>query len=146
MRPDSGRVLGIDLGAARIGVAVSDSGRRLATGVTAVKRTGDRTREHAEIAALVEDYDAICVVVGVPVSMSGDVGPAARSALEEVAQLEAALGVPVTTVDERLTTVAASGALRSSGRSAKRQRAVIDQTAAAMLLQTWLDRQRNVPS
>lgn len=146
MTPDFGRVLGLDLGAARIGVAVSDSGRSLATGVTAVKRTGDRAREHAEIAALVEDYDAICVVVGVPVSMSGDVGPAARSALEEVAQLEAALGVPVTTVDERLTTVAASGALRSSGRSAKRQRAVIDQTAAAMLLQTWLDRQRNVPS
>lgn len=139
--PPDGRLLGLDLGQARIGVAVTDSGRTLATGVTAVARTGDRPRDHVAIAGLVAEHGAVGVVVGVPLSLSGEVGPAARRALEEVEQLRAALAVPVGTVDERLTTVAASGALRSSGRSARRQRAVIDQTAAAMLLQTWIDRQ-----
>ena len=139
MRRD-GRLLGLDLGGRRIGVAVTDSGRTLATGVTAIERSGDQRRDHAAIASLVEEYSAVGIVVGVPYSLSGGTGPAAAAALEEIEQLRENLGIDVETVDERLTTVAAAGALRASGRRAKSARAVIDQTAAAVLLQSWIDR------
>jgi len=142
MRHD-GRLLGLDLGARRIGVAVTDSGRTLATGVTAVERSGDRSRDHAAVIGLVEEYEAAGVIVGVPYSLTGGTGPAAAAALEEVEQLRAALaslGVEVDTVDERLTTVSAAGALRAAGKKSKKARSVIDQTAAAVLLQSWIDR------
>lgn len=140
---DDGRLLGLDLGTRRIGVAVTDSGRTIATGVTTIVRSGDLTRDHAAITALVEEYGAVGVVVGVPYSLDGSKGPAASAALSEVAQLRsgvAAVGAEVVTVDERLTTVAAAGRLRSAGKKAKQARSVIDQTAAAVLLQSWIDR------
>lgn len=140
----SGRVLGLDLGSRRIGVAVSDTGQTVASGVTAIQRGTDRSADHDAISALVVEYDAVGVVVGVPLSLSGEKGPAARNALEEVQQLRRRLRVEVDTVDERLTTIAASSALRAAGRSSRRQRSVVDQTAAALLLQTWIDRQKNL--
>ena len=143
MRSD-GRLLGLDLGARRIGVAVSDSGRTVATGVEALTRSGRVETDHRAVAALVEEYGAVGVVVGVPLSLTGEPGPAARQVLEEVEALRGALPVEVETIDERLTTVVASGALRAAGRPAKRQRAVVDQTAAAMLLQTWIDRETSL--
>ena len=143
MRSD-GRLLGLDLGARRIGVAVTDSDRTLATGVRALARSGSHTSDHRAVAALVEEYGAVGVIVGIPLSLSGDLGPAARSVLDEVEELRAALAVEVDTVDERLTTVVASGALRAAGRSSRRQRPVVDQTAAAMLLQTWIDRENSL--
>ncbi len=136
----TGRLLGLDLGSRRIGVAVTDSGRTVATGVGNVERSGARARDHAAIATMVEEYGATGVVVGVPYSGSGATGPAAAAPREEIAELRAALGVPVDTVDERLTTVAAAGALRTSGRKGRRARQVIDRTAAAVLLQSWVDR------
>ena len=137
---EGGRLLGLDLGNRRIGVAVSDSARLLATGVKALERSGDRRRDHAAIAALVEEYEAVGIVVGVPYSMSGSIGPAAAAALEEVEDMKATVGVDVVTVDERLTTVAAHGALRSGGKSTRARKSVVDQTAAAVILQSWLDR------
>ncbi len=139
MRGD-GRLLGLDLGSRRIGVAVTDSARTLATGVTSIERSGDRGRDHAAIAALIEEYSAVGLVVGVPYSLSGGTGPAATAALQEIEELRGSLGIDVETVDERFTTVSAAGALRASGRRAKGARAVIDQTAAAILLQSWIDR------
>ncbi len=133
-----GRVLGLDLGQARIGVAVSDSDRRVATPVAVVRRRGDRVSEHREIAGLAADHDAVGLVVGLPLSLSGEVGPAARRVLEEIPELGAACGLPVDQVDERFSTVSASRALRAGGRNARRQRDVIDSAAAAELLQTWL--------
>jgi putative Holliday junction resolvase len=121
-------------------VAVTDSGRTVATGVTTVERSGDAARDHRAIAALVDEYQAAGVVVGVPYSLDGSEGPAASAVLDEVTRLRAALEVPVDIVDERLTTVAAAGALRSGGRKGRKARAVIDRTAAAVLLQTWIDR------
>ncbi len=138
-----GRILGLDLGARRIGVAVSDSDRRLATGVTAIVRQ-DPAADHQAVAAFVADYDATAVVVGMPLSLSGERGPAARAAADEVGRLRAVLDVPVHTVDERLTTVQAASGLRAAGRRSRQQREVIDQQAAAELLQTWLERQRAV--
>lgn len=137
---DGGRLLGLDLGSRRIGVAVSDSDRTVATGVATIDRSGDRTRDHAAILAVAEEYGVTGVVVGVPYSLSGETGPAASAILEEVGVLRSVLGVDVDTVDERLTTVAAAGALRASGRKGRRARQVIDRTAAAVILQSWMDR------
>ncbi|HWE56513.1 MAG TPA: Holliday junction resolvase RuvX [Acidimicrobiales bacterium] len=139
MSPD-GRLLGLDLGSRRIGVAVSDSARTLATGAATIHR--DRLAvDHAAIAALVSEYEAVGVIVGVPYSMSGEVGAAAQAVLDEIKTLADVLPVPVSEVDERLTTVVASSRLSAAGRSSRQQRSVIDQTAAAALLQTWIDRQ-----
>lgn len=140
MIAEDGRLLGLDLGTRRIGVAVSDSDRRVATGVAAVTRSGDRGQDHAAIAALVDEYGAVGVVVGVPYSLSGGTGPAAGAVLDEVRELRDRLRVEVDTVDERFTTVSAATALRGGGRKGRQVRAVIDQTAAATLLQTWMDR------
>ncbi|HMC39265.1 MAG TPA: Holliday junction resolvase RuvX [Acidimicrobiales bacterium] len=142
MSVSGGRLLGLDLGSRRIGVAVSDSGRTVATGVTVVPRAGDRAAEHAAIAGLAGEYGVVGVVVGVPYSMSGAAGPAAAGVLAEVEELRAVLGVEVSTVDERLTTVQAAGALRAAGRSERRRRPVVDQTAAAVILQSWMDADR----
>jgi putative holliday junction resolvase len=138
-----GRVLGLDLGSARIGVAVTDSEQRLATGLDRIDRTDDRCADHATVARLVEEYRAVGVVVGLPLSMSGRPGSAAQSIQEEVAELRRVLAVEVDTVDERLTTVTAARGLRAAGRKARDQRRVIDQTAAAVLLQSWADRRRS---
>ena len=140
--PAPGRLLGLDLGSRRIGVAVSDSQRRMATGITAIIRR-DPAADHRAVAELVEEYEAVGVVVGLPLSLSGRLGPAARAAEEEADRLRRVLPVPVDTVDERLTTVQASSGLRAAGRQARRQRAVIDQQAAAGLLQTWLEQHRD---
>ena len=136
----AGRVLGVDLGSRRIGVAVTDSNQRVATGVTVLARSGERATDHQALAGLVADYEAVGVVVGLPLSLSGEAGPAARAVLEEVAEIQAAVAVEVVTVDERLTTRAAAGALRAAGRRERDQRHVIDQHAAAVLLQTWVER------
>ena len=133
------RALGLDLGTKRIGVAVSDSDGRLATPADVVHRTGDRVGEHRAIAALVDEWEAGIVVVGVPYSLDGSVGPMARTMLAEAEQLRATLPVPVETYDERLTTVTAERSLREQGLPGPAGRQVVDQVAAAVMLQAWLD-------
>ncbi len=110
-----GRVVGIDLGSRRIGVAVTDSAQRVATGATVVRRSGDRSADHRALAELVADYAAVGVVAGLPVSLSGHVGPAAAAVLQEVDELRHALPVEVETVDERLTTRTAARGLQRGG-------------------------------
>ena len=138
--PGYGRVLGVDLGSKRVGVAVSDSDQRLATGARRVDRGRDRAGDHRALAAVAADYEAVGVVVGLPLSLSGRSGPAAARALEEIDDLRRSVGVPVEVIDERFSTVAATASLRAAGRSARRQRPVVDETAAAVVLQVWLDR------
>lgn len=140
--PPAGRVLGLDLGSRRIGVAASDAAQTLAVGVETVERSADPSRAGHVLAALTAEYEAVGVVVGLPLSLDGGVGWAAAAALVEVDALRSALGVPVTTIDERLSTVAATSALRAGGRKARQQRAVVDRTAATIILQSWLDRRR----
>jgi putative Holliday junction resolvase len=130
------RVLALDLGSVRVGVAVSDATATLASPLTTVHRRGDRPAEHAEIARIVADEEAGLVLVGLPRNMDGSVGPAAAAARAEARELAGAVGVPVRLVDERLTTVSADRLLRGDGRSRRR---VIDRAAAAVLLQGWLD-------
>jgi putative Holliday junction resolvase len=138
-----GRVLGVDLGSKRIGVAISDSDQRIATGVAVLARTRDRAADHRALADLVAGYQAVGVVVGLPLSLSGQMGPAARAVAAEIGELQARLTVDVVAVDERLTTRVAAGTLRAEGRRARDQRGVIDQNAAALVLQTWVEQRRS---
>ncbi len=133
------RAVGIDLGAKRIGVALSDSEGRMALPFDTVLRSGDRPREHRELAALVAEAEAEIVVVGMPYSLDGSVGPAASRTRKEVAELARSIDVPIETYDERFTTVTADHALQSADLDSRRRRKVIDKTAAAVMLQAWLD-------
>lgn len=133
------RAVGLDLGTVRIGVAASDAGGVLASPRTTVRRTGDRAGDHRRLAALVVEEGADVVVVGLPLSLDGSVGRAARLVLAELDELTAALGVPVVTHDERFTTATAHQRLAAGGRRTRARRDVVDQSAAAVLLQAWLD-------
>ena len=133
-----GVVLAVDVGTVRVGVAASDPHRVLASPVETVPAPG-----HARVAELVAERGAVLVVVGLPTSLSGRAASAsADMARTWAAALERLVDVPVQLVDERLTTVSAAAALRASGRSAKKSRAVIDQAAAVALLQGFLDTAR----
>ncbi|MDP9387544.1 MAG: Holliday junction resolvase RuvX [Actinomycetota bacterium] len=133
------RVVGLDLGGRRIGVAVSDATGTLATPHSVVERGKDRAEDHRRLADLVEELGAEWVVVGLPLSLSGVAGPAACAADEEARALAGAVAVPVETWDERLTTVSAERSLRAGGVRARDRRRVVDKVAAAVLLQGWLD-------
>ncbi len=140
------RALGLDLGEKRIGIAVSDGESRLATPVDVYQRTGDRRYDHSAIASMVTEWEAEIVVVGMPISLDGSIGPAAKVMLRECRDLRKVLAVPVEMQDERLTTVTAERILREAGLTAKEQRKVIDRSAAAVILQSWLDRRNQDPT
>lgn len=139
-----GRRIGVDVGDARIGVASSDPDGMLATPVETVP-AGPGSQ--ARLAAIVREYQAVEVVVGLPRSLSGGEGPASvkvRAYAGELAALLATAGesggpVPVRLVDERMTTVTAAQGLRASGVKSKKGRAVIDQAAAVVILQSALE-------
>ena len=139
----AGRAIGLDLGSKRIGVAVSDSDRTVATPIEVVTRSRDATRDRVRIGEIVREWEATTVVVGLPLSLSGQVGPAARAALTEVDALRATLGVHVETYDERLSTVTAERSLMEQSLRAPARRRVVDKVAAAVMLQAWLDRGRS---
>ena len=136
------RAVGVDLGSRRIGLAVSDSGGLLAVPTETLVRTGEWTRDHEALARIVEELEAEVVVVGMPLSMDGGTGPAARRTLKELKVLRRTLTVPVETYDERLSTVEAEGSLRAAELSAARRSEVIDEAAATVILQAWLDARR----
>lgn len=132
--------LGIDPGDARIGVARSDPSGFLATPVETVARgSGDVDR----LAAIVDEEDAMEVVVGLPRSLSGQEGPAALKSREFADSLARRLApIPVRLCDERLTTVTAESMLRERGKKGAKRRAVVDQAAAVVILQQALDTER----
>jgi putative holliday junction resolvase len=137
------RAVGLDLGAKRIGVALSDNGGTVATPYEVITRHGDVGRDHAAIAAIVADTGAEIVVVGLPIGMSGQHTAATDAAAAEVAELARVLPVPVEIHDERLSTVSAARSLKEAGLSSRQQRSRIDQVAAAVILQSWLERRRS---
>lgn len=136
------RALGLDLGSKRVGVAVSDSDGRVATPVEVLQRTGDRKADHRAVSALVEEWEAAVVVVGIPYSLDGTLGPMGRSMAAEAADLAAFLPIPVETYDERLTTVTAERSLREQDLRGPERRRVVDMVAATVMLQAWLDGRR----
>ena len=137
-----GRRLAIDVGDARIGVASCDPDGILATPVETVPGR-DVPAAHRRLRQLVEEYEPIEVVIGLPRSLNGGEGPAAakvRTFAQEVARGVAP--VPVRLVDERMSTVTASQGLRASGVKSKKGRSVIDQVAAVVILQSALEAER----
>lgn len=134
-------MLGVDLGSRRIGMALSDPGRHIASPHSVLQRTKRRVDDHRAIVAAARDNEAVAIVVGLPLSLSGDLGPAARATLDEVEELRttAGTGLPIETYDERLTTVTAERSLQEArmGRDARRR--VVDKVAAAVMLQSWLE-------
>lgn len=137
------RCLGLDLGSKRIGVALCDPEERVATPLTVVHRGSSRQADHARIAALVAEYEADAVVVGLPLNMSSKITTAAQGAIDETEQLKNVLTVPVYLHDERLTTVAADRSLRELEMRADARRRVVDQVAAAVMLQSFIDHRRH---
>jgi putative Holliday junction resolvase len=137
-----GRRLGIDVGAVRVGVALSDPDGVLATPLATVARDVQHGTDLAAIAGMVAEHDVIGIVVGLPRTLAGREGPAAEAAREFGAELAGRVAVPIEFADERLTTVVATRQMRESGRKGRRQRAVVDQVAAVAILQGWLDARR----
>ncbi|MFN2608371.1 MAG: Holliday junction resolvase RuvX [Acidimicrobiales bacterium] len=140
--PEPGRVVGIDLGRRRVGVAVSDDRGRVATPHAVLARSGDDAADRKALVAVVRALGAGRVVVGLPLSLDGSTGPAARGASEEAAALAALVDVPVDLHDERLTTVAVLRSPRPERRRRATRRAPVDSQAAAVMLQSWLDRRQ----
>jgi putative Holliday junction resolvase len=133
-----GSILGLDPGERRIGVAMAVPGRSMALPLTVLDATGDW---QMALAGLVAEHRVAAVVVGLPVSLSGSEGAAAARAREFAAAVGERLGLPVHLVDERLSTVAAGRALAEAGVRGRRARGTVDRSAAAVILQTWLDSQ-----
>ncbi|WP_347305238.1 Holliday junction resolvase RuvX [Corynebacterium sp. SA-MJD20WY100] len=154
--PGQGRRLALDVGTVRIGVAVSDRDAKLAMPVETVPReTGFKDRDKGDIdriLELIEDYDVVEVVVGLPRDLHANGSKSVKHAKEIAFRIRRRLAAgatmdkvlpPVRMADERLTTVAATHALRASGVSERKGRAVIDQAAAVEILQSWLDGRAN---
>ena len=141
--PSGTRALGVDLGERRIGLALSDPSRTVASPHEVLRRSGDPAADRRAIVDTARRQDANVIVVGLPLSLSGGSGPAARAALEEVEALRAVAGdIEVTVHDERLTTVTAERALSEARMSREARRQVVDKVAAAVMLQSWLEQVR----
>lgn len=132
--------LGIDVGRARVGVARSDPDGMLAVPVETVPRDDASIDRIVQIA---QEYDLLEFVVGLPVNMQRTDTPSTTDAREFAAALQVRSGLPVRLVDERLSTVTAHAALRSSGRSQKKSRSIVDQVAAVVLLQQAIDMEKS---
>ena len=139
------RLLGLDVGERRIGLAISDRNGSLATPFTAIERHGV-DRDIAAILKLVRQEEVGTIVVGEPLSLDGSVGPQAKRTLVFYEALKAASPVPVETWDERFSTVEAERLLREAGVQPSRNRARLDASAAAVILQGYLDAHRGPAS
>jgi putative Holliday junction resolvase len=137
----AGRVLALDLGEARIGVAISDPDRRVALPAGTIRVTGG-VEDLKAVAALVGDTEAVEVVVGHPVTMAGERGTTALRAEEFADGLRLLLKVPVHLQDERLTTSEAERNLKEAGADRRTRRQAVDQTAAALILESFLAARR----
>lgn len=133
------RALGIDLGEARVGVAVSDDLGMLAHPLETIQVKAGRVVPR--ILELVQEKDIGTLIVGMPRNMDGSFGPAAQKAREFIEDLKSRTTCRILPWDERLTTVSAQRSLHEAGKKAKEHRAMIDQVAAQILLQSWLDSQ-----
>ena len=138
---ESGRILALDLGKRRIGLAISDELGITAQGLETLHRT--RLREDlARLKKLAADRNVTLMVMGNPLHMSGDEGRGAEHARDFAGRLEAATGIPVQMWDERLTTVEAQRVLRESGASIEKRAKAVDRLAAVILLESFLEARR----
>ena len=136
------RVLALDIGDKRVGVAVSDPRGRVATPVKVLDASA--LTDPRAVASLVEEYEAECVVIGLPLSLDGEEGPQAQRVRKIGARLAQGLRVEVEYADERMSSVQAKRALREGGLAERAQRGRVDMLAAAIFLQGYLDAHRAV--
>jgi putative Holliday junction resolvase len=135
------RALGLDLGEKRIGVALSDPGGILATPLTAIDARSDE-QSLERIGALAREHEVERVVVGLPISLDGSLGPQAQRVKSFVGALAERIELPVVTWDERLSTVAAGRVLAEAGVKRDKRKKLIDSVAASLVLQGYLDWER----
>ncbi len=133
-----GRVMALDVGEATVGVAVSDPLGMTAQPICTIRRKNLK-KDLAAIAGLVSSYEATCLVVGLPLTLRGERGPAAESVGAFVGKLKEFIRLPVTSWDERLSSVQAERALLEGDVSRSKRRSAIHQVAAAIVLQSYLD-------
>jgi len=134
-------VLGVDLGTVRIGLASSDRTGTLASPLKVLNRSGDEAVDHQTIVGLARETEAELIVVGLPLTLQGKIGPAARAVMVEVAELSRVAhldNIPVETWDERFTTVIAEQGLRET-KVKKLKKTNVDAAAATVILQSWLE-------
>ncbi|MBN3033241.1 MAG: Holliday junction resolvase RuvX [Candidatus Saganbacteria bacterium] len=137
------RTLGIDFGDRRLGVAISDPSGLIASGIAVIGKGETFEQDIRELKRLVRKYDGIgAIVVGLPKTLSGGLGRQAGKVLEFVAALQREFNLKIETYDERLTTAAAERDLIAAGLSREKRKKVIDRSAAANILQSYLDRQK----
>jgi putative Holliday junction resolvase len=133
--------MALDVGERRIGVALSDTTRVLATPLTTV-RAVPRATTIRQIAELIAQHEVTLLVVGLPLTLSGEVGPQAQAVQAFVEELRQAIAVPIHLFDERLTTVAAERMMIDLGIKPERRKARIDEVAASIILQDFLEARR----
>jgi putative Holliday junction resolvase len=133
-----GRILALDLGKRRIGLALSDELGITAQGMKTLERTNLR-QDLAHLAKLASDHNVTLILMGNPLHMSGREGRGSEHAREFGARLEAVTSIPVQLWDERLTTVEAQRVLRESGASIEKRARAVDRLAAVILLESFLD-------
>ena len=138
----SPRILAIDFGLRRIGLAVSDALGITAQGLPTLQRTAIR-KDIEHIRAVAEEYSVEKIIVGNPIDHAGTATSMSRHAQEFAKKLQGRLGVPVELWDERLTSVEANRMLRSAGLSIGKRQQAVDRVAAVLLLQNYLDRHAN---
>ncbi len=138
---EPGRVMALDVGERRIGVALSDPTRALATPLTTI-RAEPRATALKRIVTLIRDHEVTALVVGLPLTMSGDIGPQATLVQQFVDELRQVIEIPLYFVDERLTTVAAERMMIDLKLKPEQRKARIDEVAASIILQDFLDAHR----
>lgn len=139
--PQPGRILALDLGKRRIGLALSDPLGITAQGLPTFERTNIRD-DLARMTRIISDHGVTEILMGNPLHMSGAEGRQAEYTREFAERLEAASGVPIVYWDERLTTVAAQRVLHDSGISSRKRAQAVDRLAAVILLESYLDSAR----
>jgi putative Holliday junction resolvase len=137
------RIMGIDYGDARIGIAVSDSLGWTAQGIETIEWKDSLKKPVKRIKQLIDEYSVEKIIVGFPRNMDGTVGPRGEKTLEFISLLERELNVGILKWDERLSTVAANRAMHEMGVKTFRKKKVVDQIAAAYILQGYLDSLEN---
>ncbi len=137
------RTLGLDVGSRRIGVALSDAYGTLATPLTTIMAV-PQAQALERIGRLCAEHEVVEIVVGLPLTLRGEVGPQAETVQKFAEALGQSIALPIQFFDERLTTAAAEQQLRDLGMKPEKRKLQIDQVAAAIILQDYLDQRRNL--
>ena len=133
------RVIGIDLGSKRIGIALSDSDLTIATPLDVIERSGNVEKDHIAILKITDEWEVKRIIVGLPISLDGTLGASAQSVIDEISRLGNLTDIPIETHDERFTTVTAEQILLQQNVKRDKKKRVIDKVAAAIILQGWID-------